>query len=156
MNAWVDAITLVARPVSTELVCSHRHRILQWVVSFITIALAVSAVALIALPHAQAQSLRVLVQSSPLAGFRYHAAAQNWEALKVGDALELVREPSNPHDRNAIRVEWRGELLGYVPRRDNATLAWAIDRGERVAARISRLQQHLNPRERMQFEVYAE
>src|SRR5689334_23732236 len=34
-------------------------------------------------------------------------------------ALDLVREPENPHDANAVRVEWRGRKLGYVPRRDN-------------------------------------
>ena len=123
--------------------------------SSILIVAAITAIAVVAV-SAHAQSVRVLVQSSPLAGFRYHAAAERWAELKVGDSLDLVREPANPHDENAIRVEWRGALLGYVPRRDNAALAWAMDRNERVSARISRLQAHHNPRERLQFEVYAE
>jgi hypothetical protein len=101
-------------------------------------------------------SVRLLVQSSPLAGFRFHDAAQVWPELKVGDALELAREPDNPHDANAIRVEWRGRVLGYVPRRENAALAWGLDRGAALRARISRLQWHPNPARRVEFEVFVE
>lgn len=100
--------------------------------------------------------LRVMVQRSPLAGFRHHAAAALWPALRVGDPLTLVREPHNPYDANAIAVAWRGERLGYVPRRENAALAWALDRGEAVDARIVELREHPNPRERLRFEVYAD
>jgi hypothetical protein len=99
---------------------------------------------------------RVLVQSSPLAGFRYHAAAELWDALHVGDPLELAREPANAHDANAVSISWRGRKLGYVPRRENAALAWALDRGQPLRARISRLTQHPNPARRIEFEVYAE
>src|SRR5204862_7871380 len=100
---------------------------------------------------------RVLVQSSALAGFRYHAAAAElWPELRVGDALELEREPANAHDANAISVAWRGRKLGYVPRRENAALAWALDRGEPLRARISRLAPHPNPARRVEFEVYFE
>jgi hypothetical protein len=106
-----------------------------------------------ALPQA---SVRLLVQSSPLAGFRYHAAAEVWEGLHVGDRLQLVREAENRFDRNAISVAWRGRKLGYVPRRENAALAWGMDRGEAVSARISRLRTHPNPARRIEFEVYIE
>jgi hypothetical protein len=115
-------------------------------------ALAILAVAL----AASAQTVKLLVQSSPLAGYRYAEAAQVWPELKVGDRLDLVREPDNPHDRNAVRVDWRGRKLGYVPRAENEALAWAMDRGETVSARISRLQAHRNPRLRIEFEVFVE
>ena len=105
---------------------------------------------------AHAQSVKLLVQSSPLAGFRYHEAGAAWPELRVGDRLELVREPDNPYDANAVRVEWRGRKLGYVPRAENPALAWAMDRGETVTARISRLQEHRNPRLRIEFEVFVE
>lgn len=105
---------------------------------------------------AHAQSVRLLVQSSPLAGFRYHEAASVWKELQVGDRLDLVREPANPHDANAVRVEWRGRQLGYVPRSENAALAWAMDRGEPVGARISLLREHRNPRLRIELEVFVE
>jgi hypothetical protein len=103
-----------------------------------------------------AGSVRLLVQSSPLAGFRYHDAGQFWPELRVGHALELTREPDNPHDSAAVTVSWRGHRLGYVPRRENAAIAWALDRGERLRARISRLSEHPNPARRLEFEVFIE
>ena len=112
-------------------------------------------VLLLALP-ALAQSVRLVVQSSPLAGFRYHAAGELWSELRVGDVLTLERERENPYDPNAISVAWRGHKLGYVPRRENALLAWSLDRGERLRARISRLRPHPNPARRLEFEVYIE
>jgi hypothetical protein len=101
-------------------------------------------------------AVRVLVQSSPLAGFRYHEAADLWDLLRVGDLLELRRETDNPHDAYAVAVWWRGRKLGYVPRRENKALAWGIDQGEQVGARISRLTAHPNPARRIEVEVYAE
>lgn len=103
-----------------------------------------------------AQEVRVIVQSSALAGFRFHAAAEVWEELRVGDALELAREPDNPHDANAVSLSWRGRKLGYVPRRENVVLAWSLDRGDVLRARISRLTYHPNPARRIEFEVYVQ
>jgi hypothetical protein len=104
----------------------------------------------------QAESIRILVQSSPLAGSQYYAAAEVWRDMKIGDALALVREPANRHDANAVRVEWRGRKLGYVPRADNSAVAGALDRGENLVARISRLKDSTDPWQRVEFEVYAE
>ena len=107
-------------------------------------------------PQEREPGVRLLVQSSPLAGFRYHAAGEVWQELRVGEPLGLVREPDNPHDANAVAVTWRGRKLGYVPRRENAALAWSLDRGDALRARVSRLAQHPNPARRVEFEVYAE
>jgi hypothetical protein len=105
---------------------------------------------------AAAQSVHLLIQSSPLAGFRYHEAPQWFDQMRLGDALTLAREPDNAHDPKAIQVLWQGHLLGYVPRTQNETLSWAMDRGDAVSARISRLRQSRNPRLRVEFEVFAE
>ena len=53
-------------------------------------------------------------------------------------------------------VLWRGHKLGYVPRRENAALAWGLDRGTPLRARISALAEHPNPARRVRFEVYVE
>jgi len=106
--------------------------------------------------QAHAQSVQLLVQSSPLAGFRYGEAAEVMPLMQAGDALELVREQDNPHDPDAVRVQWRGRKLGYVPRRQNAALAWGLDRGTPMRARVSRLDDHPNPARRIEFEVYIE
>lgn len=100
--------------------------------------------------------VQLLVQSSPLAGYRYGEGAEVWPLLREGDTLELVPEPGNAHDPNAVRVEWRGRKLGYVPRRQNAALAWGLERGTPLRARVSRLVEHPNPARRIEFEVYIE
>ena len=111
---------------------------------------------LLAAAGAAAQEVRLVVQNSPLAGWRYAEAAAVWPELRVGDPLELVREADNPHDANAVRVQWRGRKLGYVPRRQNAAVAWGLDRGAPLRARISRVSEHPNPARRLAFEVFLE
>ena len=105
---------------------------------------------------ARAESVRILVQSSPLAGSQYYAVGEFWGELRVGDPLDLIREPDNRHDRNAIRVEWRGHKLGYVPRAENRALAAALDQGDKLVARIAQLTEHPDPWRRVRFEVYVE
>lgn len=103
---------------------------------------------------AQADTTRLLVQSSPLAGSQYYAWNELQREMRVGDALTLIREPENRHDPRAIRVEWRGHKLGYVPRAENREVAAAMDQGERVSARISRLTDHANPWKRVEIEIF--
>ena len=104
--------------------------------------------------HAAQPAMRILVQSSPVAGFQFHEGKQVWDQLKVGDALMLVREPGNAHDARAVRVEWNGHMLGYVPRAQNDALARQLDRGNRLEARILRLTKHRDPWKRIEFEVF--
>lgn len=105
--------------------------------------------------HAAEVTAQILVQSSPLAGFQYYAGKANWNEIREGDALTLVREPDNPHDALAVRVDWQGVKLGYVPRRDNATLARLMDRGTQLNATIVRLTKSRNPWQRILFDVYV-
>lgn len=98
--------------------------------------------------------VRILLQSSPVAGYRYHEGKEVWNELKVGDALHLVREADNPYDPLAVRVDWHGHVLGYVPRADNHAIARVLDRGEKAEARIVKLRKSRNPRERVLFEIY--
>jgi hypothetical protein len=73
--------------------------------------------------QAQQPATRILIQSSPLARFQFHEGKRLWDQLKVGDPLTLVREPDNPHDARAVRVQWNGHMLGYVPRAENDAVA---------------------------------
>lgn len=113
------------------------------------------AATLAALPAAAADA-RIIVQESPLAGFQYYEGKALWDMLRVGDTLTLRREPQNPHDANAVRIEWRGEMLGYLPRRDNADVARQMDHGAAVKARIVRLTDARNPWQRVRYEVYVD
>jgi hypothetical protein len=97
----------------------------------------------------------ILLQDSPLAGFQYHEGKKLWEGIRVGDSLALVREPENAYDARAIRVEWHGHKLGYVPRRENADVARLMDNGVKLEARVSRLLASRDPWQRIRFEILA-
>lgn len=63
--------------------------------------------------------------------------------VRKGDVLRLRREPENPHDPNAIAVEWvdRDEAalqLGYVPRPLAMLLAPLVDEGAKLQAKVIR------------------
>ena len=103
---------------------------------------------------ASAESIRILVQSSPLAGSQYYALARVWPQLRPGDRLTLEREPNNRHDRNAVRIDWNGQPIGYVPRAENRAVARALDAGESLEARVARLRDDPNPWRRVEIEVY--
>lgn len=92
---------------------------------------------------------QVLIQRSPLAGFHYHAGEELWPQLAAGEPLALVREPTNPYDERAVRIDWRGRKLGYLPRNENAAVAQMLDRGERLEARIAELRTSRDPWERV-------
>jgi hypothetical protein len=66
------------------------------------------------------QPAPVLLQTSPVAGFQYHAGEAVWALLRSGQALTMVREPGNRFDERAIRLDWKDQKVGYVPARDNA------------------------------------
>ena len=109
------------------------------------------------MPGGYAQEVRMLVQRSALAGYRYHEAPRLAADLVPGERLDLNREVDNPYDGNAVRVDWQGYKLGYVPRRQNAALAWAMDSGQTISARIvePRLRRRAS-RKRVEFEIYVE
>jgi HIRAN domain-containing protein len=97
----------------------------------------------------------ILVQSSPLAGIQYYAAKEWWAEMHKDDRLQLVREADNRHDANAIRVEWKGHKLGYLPRRENQVVAEEMDRGTRLEAVIAKMQRHRSPWQRLKMDIYV-
>ena len=109
---------------------------------------------LLAQSPASAESIKILVQSSPLAGSQYYSANRVWGEIRIGDRLSLAREADNRHDRNAVRVEWNGQKLGYVPRAENRAVAQALDAGERLEARVAGLRDDPDPWRRIEFEIF--
>lgn len=87
--------------------------------------------------HQRLDSRGDVLLEDEVAGAGYAAAADHLADIVAGDPLQLVREPANPHDPNAIRIEWHGHKLGYVPRRSNAGLARLLDRGKLLDTRLT-------------------
>jgi hypothetical protein len=120
-------------------------------------SLLLSAALLAASPCAGAAETRaeLLLQTSLAAGLAHHEAKAVWDRLKVGDPLELVREPDNMHDPNAVRVEWNRHALGYIPRSENEPVARQLDRGNRLEARIAAMGQYRNHRRKLSVDIFV-
>lgn len=99
---------------------------------------------------------RIILQTSPVAGFQHHAGGVLFPMMAPGQRLQLHREPANPFDPKAVRVEWNGVQIGYAPRADNVDLARLMDRGVPVEARILHLQKGRDPWKRLLMEIYVE
>lgn len=72
-------------------------------------------------------------------GVTYENRQSVVKKLSEGEAIRLCREPENPHDQNAIRVErLTGEKIGYISRVEAAALAPSFDRqGKPVMATVT-------------------
>jgi len=102
----------------------------------------------------QIADTRIILQTSPLAGFQHYAGAALFPLMAPGQPLHLSREPANPFDPKAVRVEWNGVQIGYAPRADNVDLARMMDRGVVVEATILHLQKGRDPWKRVLMEIY--
>ena len=67
-------------------------------------------------------------------GLRYHDGI-----ARAGELMSLVREPDNQYDPNAIRVyNSQGHGVGYISRRQAASIARTMDAGARIYGRVLR------------------
>lgn len=119
-----------------------------------TLAQSLGLAALTASARAQPRAQRHLIQKCHLAGYQHHHGEDLWSYLTVGDRLDLRREPDNQQDNNAIRIDWNGRQIGYLPRNQNQTTALMLDNRVHLEARIGGLERHANPWRRVEVEVW--
>ncbi|WP_353708972.1 HIRAN domain-containing protein [Cellulosimicrobium sp. ES-005] len=73
-----------------------------------------------------------------LRGRAYHEATFVAAALPLGRVLELVREPENAHDKNAVAIHARNGKIGYVNKQNAARIAKRIDAGETMRCIVAK------------------
>lgn len=96
----------------------------------------------------------ILLQTSPVAGFQFYDGDRLWDSLRPNDTLQLVPEPENPHDNQAVKIMWNDNQLGYVPRRDNTAISQMLSRRHPLVARIGELQESSDPWARVTMKIY--
>lgn len=75
-----------------------------------------------------------------LAGVTHGNRQKAVAGLKVGQALDLVREPDNRHDHDAVAVYARGQQVGYVPAFKSRMTAQFLDDERLVDAKVTALE----------------
>lgn len=68
-----------------------------------------------------------------LSGEQFDRRQSTIRQLRVGTPLLFRREPDNPYDRCAVAVTTsRGEMIGYIPRKNSEWVARLLDTGEPI------------------------
>lgn len=84
-----------------------------------------------------------------IAGVQYHEMKNVIGTLEEGDSLDLIPEPSNKYDPNAVRIEvmhlGASVMLGYVPRKFSPEVRAALDIGTDLQCQITRLSPAAKP-----------
>ena len=65
-----------------------------------------------------------------VAGVTFEGRQTVVESLRIGEYLEIIQEPDNPYDPNAVKVmRSNGKQVGYVPREVAKDIKWIFDAG---------------------------
>lgn len=101
-----------------------------------------------------------------IAGVQHHEARTVKDQLEVGDFLNLVPEPTNKFDPNAIRIEWYSEItdgegfgksvmLGFVPAKLSADVSAFIEVEDKAKCQITELNPDAKPWEWIKVKIDA-
>jgi hypothetical protein len=59
--------------------------------------------------------------------------------LQIGSYIELEAEPDNPHDKDAVKLLWEGEKIGYIPKADRLAFITCLRLKRRVYGVITNI-----------------
>ena len=82
-----------------------------------------------------------------IAGFAYYDGLDFIEELTLGKQVDLIPEPTNPHDADAVVIAYNGRKIGYVPKQYNTELSKFLyfGHGDIFEARIQYLNKESHP-----------
>ena len=103
---------------------------------------------------ASAQQIRILVQSSPLAGFQYYGGKILWDEMREGDRLASSAKPDNRHDPSRCASNGAAPSSATCPAATTGDVAEEMDRGTPIAGRIGR-PPPTEPWKRVRVDVYV-
>jgi len=78
-----------------------------------------------------------------IAGVKFHQLGSIISKVKVGDYLDLIPEPTNKFDPNAIRIEYPDAdasiMLGYVPKKFSSEISAMLEIGSNLNCVVTEL-----------------
>lgn len=89
-------------------------------------------------------------------GFQYYRVPHILDELNESRVLELVREPKNQYDKNALALHHEGRKIGYIPAEENTVLSILLDADLlQLHVEIAHVQPDAENWERIYVLVYA-
>ena len=80
---------------------------------------------------------RYLLNNCFIAGFQHHAGPAILHELAAGTPLTLVRDSENIYDKYAVRIEYHGRHVGFIPREQNRAVSELLQQGAPLECSIT-------------------
>ena len=80
-----------------------------------------------------------LLNKFSVAGFYYYKGTELIDIMKPSETLSMKPRPTNPHDKYAVELHYKGQLIGYIPRSDNKHIFRLIDQGKDLVCTIRKI-----------------
>jgi hypothetical protein len=80
-----------------------------------------------------------------IAGVQHHLLSTVISKLSEGDELDLVPEPTNKFDPNAVKIEYKGVMCGYIPKKFSAEIAGMLGIDTDLVCEITKLDPSAKP-----------
>lgn len=92
-----------------------------------------------------------------VAGVQHHDLSSVIDDMVEEEPLDLVPEPTNPYDSNAVRIEYKGVMIGYVPKRISAAITARITDPEvEVSCETERINREEHPWKQCYVTIHVE
>jgi len=95
-----------------------------------------------------------------IAGVQHHQMHKVLQQMEVNDFMQLVPEPTNKYDPNAVRIEYQtmtdSVMCGYVPRKFSSDVSADITIGTKLACVVVELNKNAKPWEQCKVEIRAQ
>lgn len=91
-----------------------------------------------------------------VAGYRYYDGVSIEDSLMEGKIVQFKREPGCAHDPKAVEIYSGGKKLGYIPKKDNASIASLMDQGITIRGKIQKRNFDDQLRKRIKISAFKE
>ncbi len=88
-----------------------------------------------------------------VAGFQYYKGMDLIHSIGAGQSLDLVREPENRYDNQAIAIYWEGQKLGFMPQCNNLIPSALLDAKIPCIATVKAAHKNAAPWETLEFSI---
>ncbi|MDR0971550.1 MAG: HIRAN domain-containing protein [Bacteroidales bacterium] len=88
-----------------------------------------------------------------IAGFTYWDGVDVFDDLKIGKELFLEAEPNNSFDQYAVKILYKGTMLGYIPKGENVEISKFLQLGytNLFSVKVSRV----NPESNSERQIFV-
>jgi len=77
-----------------------------------------------------------LLNKFSVAGFYYYEGPEIVQKMEPGEILNMKPEPKNVHDKYAVELQYKGTMIGYIPRSDNRHISRLLQQGLNMVCTI--------------------